>query len=103
MKQCVRRIIFVMVGLVCFLSIIVFSGNKYEWMLVENPNMALPLDNDALEVSCIGLAPLILFVLCLYFAKNKLERKLLIIFSIILLCFWIYKCRFILFLSNDTF
>jgi hypothetical protein len=100
MKQCVRRIIFVMVGLVCFLSIIAFSGNKYEWMLVENPNMALPLDDDALEVSFIGLAPLILFVLCLAFAKNKLEKTLLIIFSIILLCFWIYKCRFILFFIN---
>lgn len=97
MKQLIRRFTLVSIGVLCFFTILIFSGNKYEWMLAEDPAIVLPVDNDALAVSFVGLVPLTLYVICYALAKSTFEKILIIAIVIILLGFWLYKCRYVLF------
>jgi hypothetical protein len=101
MKAIVRRIVFIIIVILCFLSITIFSGNKYEWMLDDDPNMTLPLDSDAMELSFIGLIPIIMIIISLAFTKNKQEKIVITVSGIVLLCYWLYRCR-IVFLNQHS-
>lgn len=97
MKAFFRRFVFAAIALICFVSITIFSGNKYEWMLDEDPNSTLPVDPDALVVSFFALMPIFLLLFCFIFVKKKSEKIFIALSSIVLLGYWLYRCRFILF------
>lgn len=95
-----RRLLFVLVSLICMLSIISYPINKYEWMLEEDPHMSLkslPIDNNATTYPWLAIAPILLLVMCIMLAKSKQEKKVIILVGVILLCVWAYRFRSLLF------
>lgn len=67
--------------------------NKYEWMLVSDPGMTLPLDDKAAIYPWLALAPISVLLIFLFFAQKKSERILIgvITFGLILIGIWKYK------------
>jgi hypothetical protein len=96
----VRRIIFLLVSLLCLLDIMGFPINKYEWMLGDDPQMTLktlPIDHNASTYPCFAIAPILLLVMCILFTKNIREKKALILVGVLLLGIWANRYRYLLF------
>lgn len=95
----IRRAIFILVCLFCFLIIIGFPVNKYEWMLSDDPELTLetlPIDDNASTYPWFAISPFLFLLLCIAFAGNR-ERHALILAGAVLLCIWAYRFRSILF------
>jgi hypothetical protein len=87
----IKQIIFVLLSVLCLLNIELWPVNKYEWMLLDDPEMTLPIDSNASLYSMFAVAP-ISFLLPFIAGVETKKAKLIIIMVIsILIGIWTYK------------
>ena len=86
-----KTITFIVVSVICFLNVILWPVNKYEWMLDDDPNMALPIDHNAEFYAVLALLPL--FILLLFLIKKKYKYENYVVLSVFfsLFFFWLFK------------
>ncbi len=80
-------------SLICFLNILVWPTNKYEWMLHDDPDMTLPVDNESAFYSIMALVPILFLFFFGIFAKTKKQKHMNILVVMTLLVIWLYKYR----------
>ena len=81
---------------VFFLNILIWPVSKFEWMLLENPEMNLPLDSNQGFYPIFALLPTILLVLISFiFLKRVFKNKLYLLSIVSLVAFWAYKFVFV--------
>ncbi len=55
----------------CFLNMLFWPVNEYEWMLSEDPDMILPLDDKQDVYVLCSIAPLIIVAFFSFLGTNK--------------------------------
>lgn len=86
-----KRLLIIISIFICLINILLWPVNKYEWMLVDDPQMTLPVDSNTTIYSVLAIAPTFLLALYSVFSKSNKDRKTLILICIILLAVWLYK------------
>ncbi len=86
-----KKILFVFAATLCLLNIALWPVNKYEWMLLEDPGMTLPIDNNTAFYSLIAVLPVAVLALSCFIAKSGREKKIVLLVSLVLLGVWAYK------------
>jgi hypothetical protein len=93
MKRKIKWFLLSVVSLICLLIILHFPLNRYEWMLVLDPEeTALPLDDDAGMYPFVAGTPALLLSIVLFvFSRNSVDRYLSFLVVLLLFCVWIFK------------
>ncbi len=88
-----KKILLGVSSLLCLVNIMLWPVNKYEWMLLADPGMKLPIDDKAAMYPWLALAPISVLLIFLFFAQKKYERILIgvIAFGLLLIGIWKYK------------
>lgn len=74
------------------LNILKWPVNKFEWMMLENPEMNLPLDSNQGFYPIFALLPTILLILIsIIFFRRVFKNKLYLLSIVLLVAFWAYK------------
>ena len=85
--------IFMLLNLACLLNIGLWPVNKYEWMLLDEPEMVLPIDDKAPIYFLFSGLPILLLLLYLI-GEQTTKAKLMVAFSVsLLISLWLFKYR----------
>ena len=93
----IKQIIFVLLSVLCLLNIELWPVNKYEWMLLDDPKMTLPIDSNALFYSMFAVAPIPFLLLFITGIETKKTKSIIIMVTSILMGIWMYKFNSLLF------
>ena len=82
-----------LLNLACLLNIGLWPVNKYEWMLLDEPEMVLPIDDKAPIYFLFSGLPILLLLLYLI-GEQTTKAKLMVAFSVsLLISLWLFKYR----------
>ncbi len=84
-------IIFLLFATFCLLNIFLWPVNKYEWMLSDDPDMVLPIDDNTPLYSAFAAAPIPFLLLFLIGKKSKKSTLAILISMITLVVVWMAK------------
>jgi len=91
-----RIVAFWLLVALCFLNILVWPVNKYQWMLLDDPKMILPLDSNASFSAALAVFPIFFLLVFLGGAESRRMRLLIIMTVGFLLGTWAYKFHVLL-------
>ena len=94
-----KLIVFVLLNIVCLLNLALWPVNRYEWMLLEEPNMILPIDDKAIFYLLSAGLPIPMLLLFLIGTRSKKAKITVVINVSVFLGIWMFKYRSI-FLNN---
>ncbi|CAG1771738.1 hypothetical protein BAC3_02033 [uncultured bacterium] len=80
-----------MLSAFCLLNIMILPINKYEWMLLEDPEMVLPFDNNALFYRVLAVLPIAFLSVFIVIVKTKKMKLIVMTTMASLLSVWLYK------------
>lgn len=92
-----KLIVFLLLNIVCFLNIVLWPVNQYEWMLLEKPDMILPIDDKATFYLLFAGLPIPMLLLFLIGTQSKRAKITVAINVSVLLGIWMFKYRSIFF------
>lgn len=89
----IKKILLGLSVLLCLINIMLWPVNKYEWMLVADPEMKLPIDDKVSIYPWLAMAPVSLLFIFLFFSSKKSDRILLgvTIFCLLSIGMWKYR------------
>lgn len=91
-----KLIFFVLFNIACLLNIALWPVNQYEWMLLDEPDMVLPLDDKANFYLLFAGLPIPMLLLFLIGNLSK-KAKLMVAINVgVSFGIWMFKYRSIL-------
>lgn len=88
---------FLLLNIVCLLNIALWPVNQYEWMLLEAPDMILPMDDKATFYLLFAGLPIPMLLLFLIGIQSNKAKIAVAINVSLLLGIWMFKYRSIFF------
>ncbi len=92
-----KLIVFLLLNIVCLLNIVLWPVNQYEWMLLEEPDLILPIDDKVAFYLLFAGLPIPIILLFLIGTQTKRARIMVAINVSILLGIWMIKYRSVFF------
>ncbi len=85
--------IFVLLNIACLLNIALWPVNQYEWMLLDNPDMMLPIDDKAFFYPLFAGLPIPMLLLFLIGTQSKKAKLVIAVNISVVLGLWMFKYR----------
>jgi hypothetical protein len=92
-----KAIIFVLLNIACLVNVALWPVNQYEWMLLDEPDMILPIDDKAFFYLLFAGLPIPMLLLFLTGTQSKKSKLTVAIDVSVLFGIWLFKYRSIFF------
>jgi hypothetical protein len=86
-----KGILFAAAALFCLLNIVLWPVTKYEWMLLDDPGMSLPIDDNTAFYSLLAVLPVAVLAFSCFMAKSGKGKRIILLVTLALLGVWAYK------------
>lgn len=93
----IKKLSFVLCFTVCLLNIHLWPANKYEWMLIGNAGMILPVDNNIGFYALLSASPILLMLFFLGGLNGGKFNSLCALSTAFLIVIWATKYQIVIF------
>ena len=96
MKQ-FKKLCFTLYFFLCLANIYIWPTNKYEWMLADEPNMPLPVDDNSILYAGLSGSPILALLIFLVGANSRSFNLTCILSTLLLSVLWCFKFQSVIF------
>lgn len=97
MKQSLITLSLYLADLFCFINLIIWPVNKYEWMKQDSLETTLPIDSNQYFYLLIAVLPIVVLIVLTFSISCKRAKKLHLMILLLLVLGAMYKFHSLIF------